>query len=55
MKETVKFLVLPWLFIWELPQNLLGLLVYIIMKGRHKIIKAEWKIIGCLLKHPKQV
>jgi len=37
----LKFLVLPLLFIWELPQNIFGLLVYAIMKSRKKIINAE--------------
>ena len=29
------------LFIWELPQNLLGLLVFVIMKNRRRIVKIE--------------
>ena len=37
----MKFLVLPLLFIWELPQNIFGLVVYAIMKSRHRIINAE--------------
>jgi len=41
MKEITKFLVPAVLFIWELPQNLLGLLVYAIMKSRRKILNTE--------------
>lgn len=38
MKKTVKFLILPSLFIWELPQNILGLTVRLIMEIRQQII-----------------
>lgn len=41
MGKTVKFLILPMLFIWEFPQNMLGLLVFVIMKNRQKIIRTE--------------
>ena len=40
MKEISKYVVLTLLFVWELPQNLLGLLVYVIMKSRKKIVHA---------------
>jgi hypothetical protein len=41
MKTTLKFLILPFLFTWELPQNLLGMVVYAIMMNRKKIINTE--------------
>jgi hypothetical protein len=41
MKRILKILILPLLFIWELPQILLGILVFAIMKSRQKIIKIE--------------
>lgn len=37
----MKFLILPFLFIWELPQNLVGLVVYAVLKIRKKIIHTE--------------
>lgn len=37
----MKFLILPFLFIWELPQNVLGLMVFAVMKIRKKITKSE--------------
>lgn len=37
----MKLLILPFLFIWELPQNLLGLVVYLVIKSRKKIINTE--------------
>lgn len=37
----MKFLVRPFIFIWELPQNLLGLLVFGIMKSRRKIVQVK--------------
>lgn len=37
MGKILKLLVLPLLFIWELPQLLLGIIVFMIMKSRHKI------------------
>jgi hypothetical protein len=41
MKATLKFLILPFLFTWELPQNLLGMMVYVIMMNRKNIINTE--------------
>lgn len=41
MAKTLQFLILPFLFLWEFPQNFLGLLVYAIMKRRQKIIAVE--------------
>lgn len=41
MGKALQYLVLPFLFIWEIPQTILGLLVWVIMKINHKIIKAE--------------
>ena len=37
----MKFLILLFLFIWELPQNVLGLMVLSVMKIRKKITKSE--------------
>lgn len=37
----MRFLAYTVLFIWEFPQNLLGLMVFGIMKSRSKIIKTE--------------
>jgi hypothetical protein len=37
----MKTVFLPFLFIWELPQNLLGFIVFLIMKGRKKIVTTE--------------
>lgn len=34
-------MVLPFLFVWEIPQIMLGLLVWAIMKINHKIVKSE--------------
>lgn len=41
MKEITKFLVLSFLYLWELPQNILGLMFFVIMKSRQKIINTE--------------
>jgi hypothetical protein len=41
MKKKVNLLILPILFIWELPQNILGLLMHAIMKSRQKISNTE--------------
>ncbi|MFA5970922.1 MAG: hypothetical protein WC780_01125 [Lentimicrobiaceae bacterium] len=41
MREKFQFLILPLLFIWELPQNLLGFVVFVIMKTRRRIITTE--------------
>lgn len=41
MKTLTKFLVLCLAFIWELPQNLAGLLVFVVMKLRGKVINSE--------------
>jgi hypothetical protein len=41
MGKTLKFLILPVLFIWELQQNLLGLLVYASFKIQKKILNVE--------------
>jgi len=41
MQSIIKFFLLLLLFIWEFPQNLLGLLVYAIMKTRKKISYTE--------------
>jgi hypothetical protein len=41
LKEILKSLILPLLFIWELPQNMLGLLVYAIMKMKRQIVITE--------------
>ena len=41
MKKTGRFFIVVLLFIWELPQNLLGLFVFAIMKRRRQIIRVE--------------
>ena len=41
MNESLKLLFLPLLFVWELPQNLLGMCVFAIMKIRRKIVETE--------------
>jgi hypothetical protein len=41
MKEITKFLVPALLFIWELPQNLMGMLVFGVMKISRKIVLVE--------------
>ena len=52
MKETLKFLILPLLFIWELPQNMLGLLVYTILKNRQRIVHTETEKHRLFIKTP---
>ena len=37
----MKYLILPFLCIWEIPQNLLGMMVYVFMKNQKKIINTE--------------
>jgi hypothetical protein len=41
MDKTLKLLILPLLFIWELPQILLGIVVFAVINSRQKIIKIE--------------
>jgi len=41
MDKTLKLLILLLLFIWELPQILLGIVVFAVMKSRQKVIKIE--------------
>lgn len=41
MVKALQYLVIPFLFVWEIPQTMLGLLVWIIMKINHNIVIAE--------------
>jgi len=53
VKKTFHFLALPLLFIWELPQNLLGLVVYVIMRSKKKIIQTELESHHLFFETPK--
>jgi hypothetical protein len=37
MTKTIHTIAIPFLFVWELPQNLLGLVLYIVMRVNHQI------------------
>jgi len=41
MNKTIQHLVKALLFMWELPQTLLGLMVYAILKNKHRIVRIE--------------
>lgn len=41
MRKALQYLILLFLFVWEIPQTMVGLLVWVIMKISHKIVKAE--------------
>jgi hypothetical protein len=41
MKKVIQFIILVFLFLWELPQILLGLGVFAVMKIRKRIVKTE--------------
>lgn len=41
MIKNFQYLLLPILFIWEFPQNLLGLIVYLIMKIKKRVTGIE--------------
>jgi len=43
MEKILKILILPLLFIWELPQIFLGILVFAIMISRQKIVNIEYE------------
>lgn len=39
--KPIQYLIFPFLWIWELPQNFLGLLVLIVMKQKRRIVTIE--------------
>lgn len=41
MVQRYTFSFLPFLFLWELPQNVLGLIVFSIMHTKRRIVKTE--------------
>lgn len=41
MRKTTNPVLIPFLFVWELPQNILGLLVFFVMKYKRKIVRVE--------------
>jgi len=53
MKKLIQFLVAFILLIWEFPQNLLGLLVFAIMKNRRKITHIEQEKHRLFIETPK--
>jgi hypothetical protein len=53
MNILFKFLILSLLFIWELPQNLLGFIVFAIFKFQKKIVNAEKEALHVVFETPK--
>ena len=51
--KTLNRLLFPFLFMWEVPQNLLGLVVFIIMKYNRRIIRIERETHLIYLETPK--
>jgi hypothetical protein len=41
LNKHLRYIFSPILFIWEFPQNLLGILVYLIMKNRNRVTGIE--------------
>lgn len=44
---------IPFLFLWEFPQNLLGVIVFAIMKYQGKVVRVEQTGIKFLIETPK--
>jgi len=53
MNKKLNPLLIPFLFIWELPQNLLGMIVLAVMKSNKKIVHVELNGHRYLIETPK--